>query len=295
MSGEWLIGAIDAGFVVIVSALAIYAWRSGDARRTGLILAWFCPAVASVVVILKGGETVMWMYPSFVGPFFLVAPWMAVVVNVFAAAAVLLFSDALVDPSMRASFVATGAVVSLFAFIFAYRSDALRRELTRLAAHDALTGVRNRRALEEALQRVVESRRSNERDHGLIILDLDNFKHINDEHGHEAGDGVLVDLAALIKAGMRQPDQVFRYGGEEFVLLLPNTGVEGAAAAAEKLRKRIASELCSPGRPVTASFGVAVLRPDEGWEHCLGRADAALYRAKNRGRNCVVVDQGRPG
>lgn len=290
-----MIGTIDASFVVIVSALAIYAWRSGNAGRTGLILAWFCPAAASAVAILKGGETVLWMYPSFVGPFFLVNPWMAVVVNILAAAAVLLFSDALVDPSMRASFVATGAVVSLFAFIFAYRSDALRRELTRLAAHDALTGVRNRRALEETLQRVVESHRRNDVEHGLIMLDLDNFKHVNDEHGHEAGDGVLVDLATLINTGMRQPDQVFRYGGEEFVMLLLNTGAKGAAAAAEKLRERIASELYSPGRPVTASFGVAVLRAGEGWEHCLGRADAALYRAKKRGRNCVVVDQIQPG
>lgn len=291
LSGEYLIAAIEAVFVIVVSALAVFAWRTGNGRLAGLILAWFCPVVASVVAILKGGETVLWMYPSFVAPFFLVPPWMAVLINVSAGTAVVLFCATLADPTTRATFIATSMVVSLFAFIFAFRSEAQRRRLANLAAHDALTGLGNRRTLEEALQFIEESNRRVDLDHGLILFDLDHFKRINDDFGHETGDRVLVDLARLVSKDLREQDRAFRFGGEEFVLLLPHTGIEGTAVVAEKLRARIEDGLRRPEYAVTASLGAAILKPGERWEAWLHRADSAMYRAKAQGRNCLVVDQ----
>jgi len=126
--------------------------------------------------------------------------------------------------------------------------------------------------------------------YGLVMLDLDHFKRVNDQHGHDAGDRVLIAFADLIHRSTRKVDRLFRFGGEEFVLLLPGTDVVGLERAIANLQSRIAEELRGPAGPVTASLGAGVLRPDEDWTSWLARADVALFRAKADGRNRAVVD-----
>ncbi|WP_244161305.1 GGDEF domain-containing protein [Pseudomonas anguilliseptica] len=123
-------------------------------------------------------------------------------------------------------------------------------------------------------------------------MDLDHFKRINDNHGHQAGDQVLVDFVKLIKSSSRKEDRLFRFGGEEFLLLLPNTERAGLLAAAQHLQQQVAQHLHGPGGVVTMSIGGAILRRDEHWESMLQRADERLYRAKNAGRNCIIIDDG---
>ncbi|WP_117238416.1 GGDEF domain-containing protein [Thermus sediminis] len=143
-----------------------------------------------------------------------------------------------------------------------------------------LTGLPNRRALEMALEREAARVERGERPFALVLLDLDDFKRVNDERGHQEGDRVLRRVAGYLKAHVRQGDLVGRWGGEEFAILLPATDPLGAERLAERLREGLAA------LGVTASFGVALYRGDLG--ELFLRADQALYRAKALGKNRVA-------
>ena len=145
--------------------------------------------------------------------------------------------------------------------------------------------------MNEELKIAASIHRRHGNSYGVLVMDLDHFKRINDNHGHHAGDQVLVDFVELIKSSSRKEDRLFRFGGEEFLLLLPNTERAGLLAAAQHLQQQVAQHLRGPGGAVTMSVGGAILRRDEHWESMLQRADERLYRAKNAGRNCIMIDE----
>ncbi len=160
-------------------------------------------------------------------------------------------------------------------------------ELDRLASTDKLTGTWNRRRLEEVVRKEMDCRARDDRPLSLLALDVDFFKAINDCHGHGTGDRVLVDLAALLAATLRTSDSLTRWGGEEFVVLCPDTALDTAFLLAERLRQSVAkADFAQAGR-ITVSIGIAECLPGETWEQWFQRADAALYRAKAGGRNQV--------
>ncbi|KQV78677.1 hypothetical protein ASD15_22880 [Massilia sp. Root351] len=164
------------------------------------------------------------------------------------------------------------------------------RELQRVASTDMLTGLHNRRKLDEVLGYEVERVHRYGGGLAVILLDIDHFKQTNDSYGHPAGDRVLAAVAAILRSGARSIDSVGRWGGEEFMVICPQTELLGAGALAEMLRLRIAAaEFPEVGRK-TCSFGVAALGPDESLSSLVARADAALYRAKQNGRNAVEHD-----
>jgi diguanylate cyclase (GGDEF)-like protein len=166
------------------------------------------------------------------------------------------------------------------------------------ASTDALTGLANHRAVQDTLNRMVAQAGRMKVQLAAILFDLDHFKKVNDVHGHAKGDEVLASVGAAVAATVRESDFVGRYGGEEFVALLPDTSGEGAAQLAEKLRIVIeALEIPDLDRRLSASFGVAVLPGDAmTGEQLLRAADRALYAAKNAGRNRVeVVHSGELG
>jgi diguanylate cyclase (GGDEF)-like protein len=155
------------------------------------------------------------------------------------------------------------------------------------AATDSLTGLPNKRSVETTLKRMVAHAARTEEPLAAIVLDLDHFKQVNDVHGHMKGDEVLAAVGAVIKTSLRESDFAGRYGGEEFLLLLPSTEHSGALAVAEKVRRTIATiKLADLGRDITASLGLAVFPADASdAETLLRHADRALYRAKSNGRN----------
>jgi diguanylate cyclase (GGDEF)-like protein len=160
-------------------------------------------------------------------------------------------------------------------------------DIRRLAGTDSLTGVLNRRALDASWAEL----RSGAPELAMVLVDVDHFKAVNDCHSHIIGDRALQRVAAVLGAGLRGLDRVGRWGGEEFVLLLPHTGLAPACEAAERLRREVESQdwpaLC-PGLALTISAGVVATRPDESFEQAVARADALLYRAKRAGRNLVI-------
>jgi diguanylate cyclase (GGDEF)-like protein len=166
------------------------------------------------------------------------------------------------------------------------------RKLRELATRDALTGLSNRRHLIDlALPEITRARDAGEAV-SLLLADIDDFKQINDGYGHEAGDVVLTRASELFREACRNQDIIARWGGEEFLFLLPNTGTDDALQFAERVRARVADmPVTHDGRAIafTLSFGVALLMPDENLQDAIGRADNALYQSKTEGRNRVTL------
>jgi two-component system cell cycle response regulator len=173
------------------------------------------------------------------------------------------------------------------------RIVSLVEESQRLAAVDPLTGVRNRRSLLEALGPELARTSCQGAAMSLLLLDVDHFKAINDRHGHAAGDVVLAGLGALLRRELRGVDLIGRWGGEEFVVALPERTLDDAARVAERLRQHIAALSLDDPRgerlSVTASIGVAEQLPGEDLQALIDRADRAMYAAKSQGRDRVVV------
>jgi two-component system, cell cycle response regulator len=165
-----------------------------------------------------------------------------------------------------------------------------------MAITDALTGLFNRRYMESHLATLIEQTKSRGKPLTALVLDIDYFKAINDSHGHDAGDDVLREFALRIRRSIRGIDLACRYGGEEFVIVMPETDMAVAAMVAERLRRRIAADPFAIQQgarniPVTISIGIAAVRGrDDSAAALLKRADQALYRAKRDGRNRVVPD-----
>ena len=166
--------------------------------------------------------------------------------------------------------------------------EAREAEILKLSLTDALTGVGNRRMLNEVLAREVARSARGGQPLSLVILDIDHFKRVNDNHGHEMGDFVLKETGATLLRLVRLSDIATRMGGEEFVVLLPATSVDEALVCAERMRAALAQHDFGLPTAVTSSFGVACLLAGESGAALLARADKALYIAKQQGRNRVV-------
>jgi diguanylate cyclase (GGDEF)-like protein len=181
---------------------------------------------------------------------------------------------------------AVAAVIALFSRMF-YR---YRKRMTRLAGYDALTGSMNRQSFNAVWRTLQRSSLRHNRALSLILIDVDHFKQINDIHGHLAGDQVLRELVSLTQQQIRDSDVIARWGGEEFIILLPDCTIDDAVRLAEALRQRVRHHIFSlhPTRTITLSAGVAEFTAGEEQNDQFRRLDDALYRAKREGRNRVI-------
>ena len=164
---------------------------------------------------------------------------------------------------------------------------SMTNSLEEKAHRDNLTGINNRDSFEMLFSKEIKTARSNSASLSLVMLDIDNFKDINDTFGHQAGDNILIEIAHLIEKNIKPNDIFARWGGEEFVLLLPKTSLDGGFAFAQKLRDIIANHTFSYKEVITASFGVAELDIGDDKSTFFHKADKALYAAKTNGRNRV--------
>lgn len=182
--------------------------------------------------------------------------------------------------------------------VVAQRTEALRQanvalaeqaaEALRLSETDSLTQIYNRRRFERSLHQEWQRFQRHGHDVSLLMLDLDHFKRINDSHGHPVGDRVLVAVAQAVRNSLREEDCFARWGGEEFILLLPDTPLQATHGLAERLRAKIGEAGAGLDHALTASFAVGGMRRGESLEELLRRIDDALYRAKLR-RDCVEL------
>ncbi len=298
VTGNYLVGLVDMLMIVVSTASVWMAWRTGETEKPGFLMAAvFC--FGAVLVCMKLGQDVLfWIYPLMVFIFFLVAPIKALLLLLLMVCAIvsLHFSEhsAIFSTNFQLlAFITTTLVTSIFAYIFAYRTHLQRQELRRLATTDPLTGAATRHSLTDELTYAIQQFQQEGVVSGLMLLDLDHFKRINDNFGHHAGDQILSQLVPLLKQMIRQQDSVFRYGGEEFVLLIKEIQLADLHRLAEKIRHAVWHQLALPdGSALTTSIGIATVQYANDWESWLQNADVALYQAKHNGRNQVVIATG---
>lgn len=273
-----------------VNALLVIAFLRF--RGSYFLKGWLFPLLAVVCAAystaINGHAGLYWAYPAAAALFFLLPLREAtacniVFVGVMAVVSFLRFPEA---DFWRITF--SLGLTCLFAMIFAWLVGRLQEELTRLATTDPLTGCLNRSQLADILNSQIQLRERYERVSSLILLDLDFFKSINDRWGHLAGDKVLTELSARIRRRLRESDQLFRIGGEEFMVVLPETRQRDAETLAQELLANISARPFIEDISLTASASVAEVAKGETWSVWLNRADQSLYQAKFRGRNQVV-------
>lgn len=180
------------------------------------------------------------------------------------------------------------AIIS--SLIFPLRNGLLYAAALQSALQDPLTGVGNRNSMQKTLQRDIHSARRNQQPLTVLMIDIDHFKRVNDSYGHSAGDSVLIQVAQHIEQQLRAADALFRYGGEEFLAVLPNTNQQDATLVAQRILNSLAQLKVQAGEhqiKVTASIGSAELTAEDTLDTLQQRSDHALYSAKNQGRNQV--------
>jgi len=174
------------------------------------------------------------------------------------------------------------------------RVDLLVAELRRVAEHDGLTGLLNRQGLRRRLDERAAARLGSHDLIGVLLLDVDHFKRINDEYGHPAGDGVLAWLGTQLSTSAGPPALVSRHGGEEFLIVVPIESADSAVQTAERIRRDVQAQSRTQAHRLTVSIGVAVGTVDEAYDDLVRRADARMYFAKEAGRNRVASEPASP-
>ena len=186
------------------------------------------------------------------------------------------------------------AMFSYLSFFYLTMVTTANRKLRRMATTDPLTGLFNRRHMTYLVEKELARYQRSGHPVAFLVFDIDHFKAINDQHGHEAGDRVLEKVASIIKAQLRTQDLIARWGGEEFLAVLPDTGLSSAQASAERVREALLAHdwLAKTGEriDITLSAGVSEFRRDDDLNSAINRADRALYRSKEGGRNRVELE-----
>lgn len=200
--------------------------------------------------------------------------------------------------SLLQQYLSTGALLLLLYILFRLRHDYVEssreaEQLRQRANTDYLTGLPNRRKMTALVEQALERAQRYAQPFSIILFDIDHFKDVNDNHGHAAGDDVLRRIAAIVAENVRKVDRAGRWGGEEFLILAPEVDLTHATQYAERLKHLIAEYDHHPAGTVTASFGIATYHAGDTLDDVLKRADRALYRAKDLGRNRVVATQMR--
>jgi diguanylate cyclase (GGDEF)-like protein len=294
LNGNLNIAILDATMVLCALLCVAHAWRTGDTEKPGLVMALIVSCGAVLVTLNIAVLGLFWFYVLILFNFFVVRPVPALLLTLSTLVAIIVLgrlSGSVFDSDYQmTSFLVTALIASMFAFVFAVRTRHQRDRLVLLATLDPLTGAGNRRSMSSELNIAVASRERYGTSLAVLAMDLDHFKQVNDRYGHSAGDKVLVDFVKLVKSCVRKEDRLFRFGGEEFLLLLPNTDHQGVSVFAQNLREKITERLRSPAGPITVSMGGALLRTGESADSWLNRADEMLYRAKHAGRDRVFIE-----
>lgn len=289
IEGEYVKAAVDLVIVFAAAANALYALRTRKVFVPSVFAAILYSLAVIAVIYLNTPLYVFWLFPAVSANFFLLGSRTAVAVNILLVAAILPIAIELEDYIAGIGMIVSILFAAGMTFVFARLTRAQQTMLENFATQDALTNLGNRRLMDVDIRCCIDDFKRTQLPATIIVIDLDYFKLINDRFGHNVGDDLLVKIAELLRSRVRKTDRLFRFGGEEFVVLARNTPLSAAKVIAEDLRQHIALHIASPNGPVTASFGCAELNPDEDANQWFARADQAMYCAKEQGRNRVAL------
>lgn len=301
------LGTVELGVAFISGMLMVILQGSRYPRHWGLLylILFFAMLITALVTASESKTVFVWILIIPIIAHFLHGRQLGLVLSLFflAAAWVVYYTSFLEQLSVdgftdMANVVASSVVLTGLIHVYEYSREKAEERLQQLAATDSLTGLPNRKRLREVLDRTLSEAERTGAGFCLLGMDLDHFKEVNDQYGHDAGDQVLRQVADLLRTRLRRTDTAARWGGEEFFVLLPGTGTNGALQIAEAVRAELAKTPITVGDErlkVTISIGVSEY-PADGREvrDLLVCADRRLYEAKSRGRD-RVVNEGRPG
>lgn len=288
--GRYLLGL---GSLAIVALFAFLAWNCHRDRYNPLIT--FIALVPVITLFLAytfhkmGMIAAFWCYPAVLSFYFMLRERQAWIANVVFHVAILPQAWITLAAPHALRLTITLIAVSAFSAIFVRIITSQQKKLELRVATDPLTGLLNRTLLNSTLEHAVLQNNRMDTPMTLVALDLDFFKEINDNLGHDAGDKVLHGIGKILRERIRRSDKIFRLGGEEFLALLYDTDLKLGLQLAEELRHTIESQPVLPDHPVTVSIGVATLETHENWDDWMKRCDKNLYRAKQDGRNRVIA------
>ncbi|MBT3011538.1 MAG: GGDEF domain-containing protein [Candidatus Thiodiazotropha sp. (ex Lucina aurantia)] len=289
---------VGIGIGAVITSLSLYlvAWSCHKKTyKTIYTFVWLTPFTTLFVAYLTnllGITGTYWCYSTLILYYFMMSERQAWISNIIFALVNIPLVWHLFETHEAIRFTVTFSLVSAYSAIFLHIIAIQYSELQKMAITDKLTDVYNRTLLKDSLEQAIHQANRTNTAFTLIIMDVDHFKKINDELGHEIGDHVLMQLGAFLKDFLRDSDKIFRIGGEEFLILLYNTDEANSVDIAEKIRKGIENLSLIPDRTVTVSIGVAGLSSVTDWKQWMKTCDKNLYEAKNSGRNRVAVCKG---
>ncbi|MEW8585062.1 MAG: GGDEF domain-containing protein, partial [Candidatus Thiodiazotropha sp.] len=289
---------VGIGIGAVITSLSLYlvAWSCHrKTYKTIYTFIWLTPFTTFFVAYLTnllGITGTYWCYSTVLLYYFMMTERQAWMSNILFALVNLPQAWQLFETHEATRFTVTFLLVSAYSAIFLHIIAMQYSELQKQAITDKLTNLYNRTLLKDSLEQAIHQANRTNTPFTLIIMDVDHFKKINDELGHDIGDHVLIQLGIFLKDFLRGSDKIFRIGGEEFLILLYNTDEADSINMAEKIRKGIENLSLIPDRKVTVSIGVAGLSSVRDWKHWMKTCDKNLYEAKNSGRNRVVVCKG---
>lgn len=288
---DWAVAVLDIFAVFATASLFAYVFVTHRTKIPGRILAFLAMFVVVLTISLKGIGQLMWIYPALTAVFFLLPGHFAAAYSLIILVSLGFLLKEQLTLFLTLQFYISATATLLFSYAFSDRMRKQQKQLTELATKDPLTGAGNRRAMEQKLLDIIAFQRREQRyPASLILMDLDNFKRVNDKHGHAKGDDILVAFVQTIDQRIRETDRLFRFGGEEFVVIAENTSLQEAIHLAEDLRSSVENDAWLAEHDVTISVGTAKYDPFETAFEWLGRADRAMYQAKEQGRNnCCVA------
>lgn len=289
IQGQWTAALTDIAVAGVIGVPGVYARVSGKARQAGIGLAGMSALGCLIAGWTLGPVALYWHYLVLVSNYFIAPARVAVAINTASTAGLVVLVGPMLANASLLSMAVSGALVSAFTYVFTTRLRGDPGGLEQTAALDPLTGIPNRRAMEASLAAATRRQAPAHARFGLILLEIDHFKQVNDSFGRAAGDALLEDFADILKRQKRRADRLFRVGGEEFLVLVEVGGVEDLWIASERIRLALRSSLWGPEGLTTVSAGAALLKEEIQWREWLSQADAALHRAKIGGRDQTVL------
>jgi len=288
-NNEFDVAIIDTIATLVIMSFFIFVYKTRKVKIASFSIAVLSMAIVLVDIYLSGHTVIYWFYPTLIATYYLTPYKIALKISLLATCILMLIIYPLVHTLEFTVVVFTTLLMNMFSYLIFHSVFKAQIQLQQLATTDTLTGCGNRRALEIQLSELINRHSRSLFPLCLIIFDLDHFKEINDKYGHIIGDHVLKDICQIVENNTRSFEKIYRYGGEEFIILPLEVEISNAIRIANKLRNLIENNQFTLDAKLTISLGVAQYKQYELAENWIRRADIALYEAKNSGRNKVVA------
>jgi len=285
---DWKIAILDIFVVIGMGLIFIYIYKTDNVKNASLVIIIVALIGNVVSFYIKGIAQINWIYPGMLMVYFVVSPKKGLLLNFILLALFLpklIMSLEIID---LATTLMTIMITNIIAYAFASGLRQQEDKLKKMASEDYLTGAGNRRALSLKVEELQKTLRNHDKTATLILIDLDYFKKINDTYGHIQGDEVLIKMVELLGSHFKESNCIFRYGGEEFLVICSNVNIHQAYKKAQEFRQVYKNNIIIDDQEQTISIGVAEYSKEESNEEWIHRVDLALYQAKNEGRDRVI-------